>query len=76
MQLQGNIMSQRWHIHEVSNATNSRVDEFLKDIEQVCRKHGMSIGHEDGHGTYGAFVVSENLREDDIEWLNNAHVAT
>lgn len=44
------------------------VDAFLDEIEVVCRKHGMSISHEDGHG---AFIV-ERFHEFFVEWLRNA----
>lgn len=41
---------------------------FLDDIEAVCRKHGMSIEHQDGHG---AFEIWE-FNQDAIEWLRAA----
>ena len=41
---------------------------FLDEIEAVCRKHGLSIGHEDCHG---AFEIGP-FDEDDIKWLRNA----
>jgi len=28
------------------------INEFLKEIIQVCEKHGLSISHEDCHGTF------------------------
>jgi hypothetical protein len=61
----------RSHGSESEHRENPRVDAFLAEIEQVCRKHGMSIGHEDGHGS---FLVREQLSEYDIEWLKGARV--
>ncbi len=28
------------------------VAAFLDEIEEVCKKHGFGIGHEDGHGAF------------------------
>ena len=44
------------------------VEAFLEEIEAVCRKHNMSIGHED---TGGSFIITP-LDEDHIEWLSHA----
>lgn len=44
------------------------VEAFLDEIEAVCKKHGFSISHEDGHG---AFVL-EPFDSHNIEWLRNA----
>ena len=43
---------------------------FLEEIGEVCRKHGYSIGHEDGHG---AFIVRP-FDEGYLEWLGHAIV--
>lgn len=47
------------------------IEAFLDDIEAVCRKHGFSIGHEDGHG---GFEI-EPLSDSNIEWLRNASLS-
>jgi len=41
---------------------------FFKDIENVCKKHGYSISHEDEHG---AFVI-ERYSDYNIDWLKDA----
>ena len=46
------------------------VSKFYEDIEKVCREHGMSISHEDGHG---AFIV-ESFSEENLWWLKSAHL--
>lgn len=48
-----------------------KVEEFLQEIEEVCRKHNMSISHEDGHG---AFII-ERFDEFNIKWLKEAQIA-
>lgn len=45
-----------------------RMENFLKDIDLVCKKHNLSISHEDYHG---AFIIEE-YDEDNIDWLFNA----
>lgn len=47
------------------------VDEFLRDVMEVCRKHQMSLGHEDDHG---AFIVYRDLKDSHIQWLMAAMV--
>ena len=44
---------------------------FLKDVEIVCKKHKMTISHEDGHG---AFEI-EGYDEFNLEWLAEANDA-
>lgn len=58
----------RWVNRLMANAEVPEIDAFLADIEAVCRKHGLSLSHEDGQG---AFEV-EALSESNLEWLNNA----
>lgn len=41
---------------------------FLMDLVLVCLKHGLSLGHEDGHG---AFLV-ENISAHNLERLLDA----
>ena len=62
-------MTMRWHSRESRNVSAPDVDAFLEEVLEVCRKHRMSIGHEDGHG---AFVV-EDFNESDADWLRSAH---
>lgn len=61
----------RWWSRKDKEVPTPKIDAFLLEVDAVCRKHGFSIGHEDGHG---AFIV-ENYSEGDFAWLNAAHVA-
>ena len=45
------------------------VDAFLAEIERVCRRHGMSIGHEDGEGAFEVRAYDPEL----AQWLGNAN---
>jgi len=59
----------RWSKRVGGEIDTPKVDEFLKDIEEVCQRHSMTISHEDGHG---AFII-EPFNEDNIKWLHDAH---
>ena len=52
----------------MATKSDLEIDSFLNEIEQVCRKHGLSISHEDVHG---AFVI-QKLSEENISWLKEA----
>lgn len=41
---------------------------FLQEIVAVCRKHGFSIGHEDGEGGFKVHLMSES----NLRWLSAA----
>lgn len=45
-----------------------RRDAFKREIESVCKKHGLSISHEDDHGV---FLIKE-YQEDLMEWFLGA----
>lgn len=42
-----------------------KAEKFIDDIIEVCKKHGLSLSHEDSHG---AFEI-EPYDERNIEWL-------
>ncbi|MED4883091.1 hypothetical protein [Bacillus smithii] len=48
--------------------TPKEIIDFLKDIEKVYKKHGLSISHEDGHGSF----IIEDYDEFNLRWLANA----
>lgn len=45
--------------------TPEHVKAFLCEIMEVCRKHGISLSHEDGHGNF----VLEPFSEFYCRWL-------
>jgi len=48
--------------------TPDEMKNFFDEIEAVCRKHGLSIGHEDSNG---GFEI-HRFRQEDITWLRGA----
>lgn len=59
----------RWSKQQRKIIEDKKIDSFIEDIEKVCKKHNMSISHEDHHG---AFEI-EKYEEYNIGWLKNAH---
>jgi len=45
-------MRKRWSVRKSDNFEVEDIEKFLEAIEAVCRKHGLSISHEDGHGGF------------------------
>ncbi len=60
----------RWSQKQGKRIENSEVEEFLKDLIEVYKKHGFSLAHED---TQGGFIV-EKFNEENVEWLMQASV--
>jgi hypothetical protein len=50
------------------NKTPKEIMDFINDIEEVCKKHSLSISHEDGHGSF----IIEEYKESNIKWLSQA----
>ena len=48
--------------------TKKEKEDFIEDILEVCRKHNLTLSHEDAHG---AFVVEE-LDGMHIKWIRYA----
>lgn len=59
---------QRWDTINHRDIENEKVDAFLLEVIEVCKKHGLTISHEDNHG---AFEVAP-FDPANIEWLMNA----
>ena len=59
-----------WDSSKGARIKAPEVDAFIEDVAQVCRKHGFSIAHEDGHG---AFVI-EPMDEGNLDWLRAAQI--
>lgn len=43
-------------------------DAFISDVLYVYEKHGLSIGHEDGQGSF----LIEKLSERNVDWIKSA----
>lgn len=44
--------------------------DFLRDIEDVCKKYGLCISHEDSHGSFLIEEYSETM----VNWLKDAAI--
>jgi hypothetical protein len=62
----------RWNTTQHAEVESAKVDAFLADVLEVCKKHGLSISHEDGHGAFEIVAYNDYY----VEWLSNAHDAT
>ena len=58
----------RWNIIKSCETENEKIDEFLAEVIEVSRKHGLSLGHEDGHGVF----LVHKFSQDNVEWLMHA----
>lgn len=58
----GVSMTAREHV------SDQDIDEFLRELEELYRRHGLSLAHED---THGAFLI-EKLSEDNVRWVKDA----
>jgi len=78
-------MTERWNSKAGKQLpSDPRIEAFLDEIEQVCRKHGMTISHEDVYGGFeiedfggdpiagSAFGPVANVGEYNIRWLRAA----
>jgi hypothetical protein len=48
--------------------TPERMIQFFAEIDAVCRKYGLTIAHEDVHGSF----IIENFKIHNLEWLEMA----
>lgn len=62
----------RWSVAKTDHVENPRIDAFLSDVVAVCRKHGLSISHEDGHGAFEVVCLDDGY----LDWLLDAHDCT
>ncbi len=51
--------------------TPKEMIDFFNDIDEVCKKHGLSISHDDGYA-HGSFEIEEYNKRN-IEWLREAN---
>ena len=59
-----------WDCMTNQRIVSPRIDSFLKEIEEVCKKHNLSISHEDGHGNF----IVEAYDIENIKWLNDCYI--
>ena len=61
----------RWDSNRNEQVEDLRIDAFLADLVAVCRKHDLSLSHEDGHGS---FLVRLGFDEFFAKWLSEAAI--
>ena len=49
-------------------SNKERIKNFMREYEELCIRHGMSLSHED---CQGAFIIDE-YDEDNVEWVKSA----
>lgn len=42
----------RWNVKAKKDVENEKIDAFLAEIIEVSKKHGLSLSHEDQHGSF------------------------
>ena len=52
--------------------SDEKVDAFIEEVIEVCKRHELSISHEDGHGTFEI----EKYSESNVKWLRQANDGT
>lgn len=62
----------RWSTTARAEVEVPAIDVFLEEVIAVCRKHGFSLSHEDGHG---GFKV-ERPSDRNFDWLREAADST
>lgn len=63
-------MAERWSNPGLDYVEDKRADAFLDELEELCKKHDITISHEDGHG---AFIL-ENYDYTLQGWIRAAHL--
>jgi hypothetical protein len=63
------MAGKRLHWNGYDHIKAPEIDRFIDEVVEVCRRHGLSISHEDHHG---AFEITE-ISETKIEWLKKCH---
>lgn len=63
---------ERWDTDAREVVIRQDIDLFLDELEALCRRHGLIVSHEDGHG---AFIIRTlDDRQNAFEWLREAMV--
>lgn len=63
-------MKDKIWVHPNYIETPQKIKDFYKEYCELCRKHNISLSHEDGHG---AFIIDETDLEHNLEWVAEAY---
>lgn len=62
----------RWNNTTKQYETNQKIDQFISEVIELCKKHSLSISHEDEHGN---FIIEPDSTEN-FDWLAQANDST
>ena len=66
------MKNKRWYCREsVDIESPKEIEDFLNEYDKLCKKHNMSLSHEDGHG--GFEITEYNIRN--INWVREAAIS-
>jgi hypothetical protein len=60
------------HFMQSTANDNEKCQAFKEEVLALCKKYGLSIGHED---TQGGFILINSYDEHFMEWFMDAYVA-
>lgn len=58
----------RWSRKKKDYVETPEIDVFIREIAEVCERHGLSISHEDEHGSFVIRRFDPTL----VGWLQEA----
>ena len=70
------MANKRWNCTKREFCETPKIDAFLAEIEEVCKKHGFLISHEDGCGAFEIVDHTEKNHANYMAWLKDAHDRT
>jgi len=60
---------ERWNGKQSKRVVAPDIDAFIEELRILCKKHNITIGHEDGHGAFEFYAYSD----DDMDWIQHGH---
>lgn len=64
------VVMEHWDVRKCKMVKDEKVDEFIEEVIEVCKKHKLSISHEDQHGAFEITTYDEH----NSSWLRAANI--